>query len=76
MVANYLFRDRDGQTPLPPELRRGLIPKHIVTIGELDEHEEQNIAEGMVWLKRQNGGDYESLTAFMFSITHGVDITD
>ncbi len=55
MVANYLFKDRDGQTPLPPELREGLMPLHILTVGELDEYEEFNIAEGMVWLERQEG---------------------
>jgi Fic-DOC domain mobile mystery protein B len=57
MVANYLFKDRDGQTPLPRELRRGLLLSHIMTIGELDEYEESNIAEGMIWLDRQRGDD-------------------
>lgn len=41
------------QTPLPPELQKGLKPKHIQTMGELDEYEEQNIAEGLVWLSKQ-----------------------
>lgn len=55
MVKNFLFKDRDGQTPLSPELQKGLKPKQIQTIGELDEYEEQNIAEGLAWLKNYNG---------------------
>lgn len=50
MVRNFLFKDRDGQTPLTPELQKGLRPKHIQTMGELDEYEENNIAEGLAWL--------------------------
>jgi len=44
VVKNFLFKDRDGHTPLPPELQKSLKPTHIQTIGELDEYEEQNIA--------------------------------
>lgn len=60
MVSHFLFKDRDGQTPLPPELQKGLKPKHIQTMGELDEYEEQNIAEGISWLKSQldDGASY------------------
>lgn len=53
-MSNFLFKDRDGQTPLPPELQKGLKPKRIQTVGELDEYEEQNIAEGLMWLANQN----------------------
>ena len=52
-MSNFFFKDRDGQTPLPVELQKGLRIKHIQTMGELDEYEEQNIAEGMVWLEEQ-----------------------
>ncbi len=52
MVNHFLFKNRDGQTPLPIELRKGLKLKHIQTIGELDEFEEANIAQGLVWLAR------------------------
>ena len=55
MVKNFLFRDRDGQTSLPVELQKGLKPTHIQTIGELDEYEEQNIVEGLSWLKNYDG---------------------
>lgn len=52
-MSDFLFKDRDGQTPLPPELQKGLKIKTIQTIGELDEYEEDNIAKGLSWLARQ-----------------------
>ena len=52
-MTKYLFKDRDAQTPLPPELREGLKIKHITNIGELDEYEEDNIFKGLVWLEKQ-----------------------
>ena len=36
----------EGQTELPDEVREGLIPTYIATIGDLYEAEEQNIADG------------------------------
>lgn len=53
MVNHFLFKDRDGQTPLPPELFKGLKIKTIQTMGELDDYEERNIAMGLVWLSKQ-----------------------
>ena len=53
-MNNFLFKDRDGQTPLPKELQKGLIPKNVQTMGELDAYEEQNIAEGLIWIKDTN----------------------
>lgn len=53
-MSNFLFKDRDGQTPLPPELRKGLKLKHIQSMGELDEYEEENIAECILWLGKQS----------------------
>jgi Fic-DOC domain mobile mystery protein B len=58
-VKDFLFKDRGGQTPLPPELQKGLISKNVQTIGELDEYEEQNIAEGMVWLEDSNANSLD-----------------
>ncbi len=52
-MSDFLFKDRDGQTPLPPELQKGLRIKTIQTVGELDEYEEDNIAKGLSWLARQ-----------------------
>ena len=58
MVRNFYFKDRDGQTPLPEDLQNGLIPQHIQTIGELDEYEEANIAEGLIWLDGHNHSEF------------------
>ena len=52
-MRGFLFKDRDGQTPLPSELRKGLKPKNIQTIGDLDEYEESNISDGLRWLMKQ-----------------------
>ena len=52
-MSNFLFKDRDGQTPLPIKLQKGLKIKTIQTIGELDEYEEDNIAKGLSWLAKQ-----------------------
>ncbi len=51
MVNNFLFKVRDGQTPLPNEFQKGLIPKNIQTMAELDEYEEHNMAKGIIWLE-------------------------
>lgn len=56
-MKNFYFKDRDGQTPLPPDLR-GLIPKHIQTVGELDEYEEANISKGLSWLETQSKKEF------------------
>ena len=52
-MSDFLFKDRDGQTPLPPELQKGLKIKTIQTVGELDEYEEDNITKGLSWLAKQ-----------------------
>jgi fido (protein-threonine AMPylation protein) len=59
-VSNFFFKVRDGNTPLPPELQRGLRIKTIQSMGELDEHEEANIARGLAWLqhRRDDPTDY------------------
>jgi Fic-DOC domain mobile mystery protein B len=40
----------EGQTPLSEEEKEGLLINTITTHGELDEHEQLNIEEAMVWL--------------------------
>lgn len=52
-MSHFLFKDRDGQTPLPYELQKGLKIKTLQTVGELDEYEEDNIAKGLSWLAKQ-----------------------
>lgn len=57
MVSRFLFKDRDGRTPLPEEWIKDLVPKqkHIRLGAELDEAEEENITEGLVWLDDYSG---------------------
>ncbi len=54
-MNRFLFKDRDGRTPLPEEFKKDLMPDytHIQLGGELDEAEEDNIVDGMVWLDAQ-----------------------
>ena len=42
----------EGATPLDPDEAEGLIPRHIVTRGELNEAEEANILWGFSWAVR------------------------
>lgn len=55
MVDRFLFKDRDGRTPLPEEFKKDLMPDyaHIQLGGELDSAEEDNIVDGLVWLEDQ-----------------------
>ena len=50
MVNRFLFKDRIGTTPLPEEFKKDLIPKNVLIGGDLDELEEENIIDGLVWL--------------------------
>jgi Fic-DOC domain mobile mystery protein B len=47
----------DGATPLDPDEMEGLRFSHVSTRGELDQLEQANIVDGMVWLKKQKGSD-------------------
>lgn len=47
----------EGATPLNPEELDGLKHKHITTRGELDELEQVNIEQGLLWLARQRRKD-------------------
>ncbi|WP_183017203.1 hypothetical protein [Achromobacter sp. UMC46] len=44
--------EQDGQTPLDPDERAGLIPEHLNTKGELNDWEQENILRAVRWLKR------------------------
>ena len=46
-----------GATPLDPEEREGLKHRHIRTRGELDELEQENIGQGLMWLARARNVD-------------------
>jgi Fic-DOC domain mobile mystery protein B len=47
----------DGATPLDPDEMEGLRFSHVSTRGELDQLEQANIVDGMVWLRRQKKPD-------------------
>ncbi len=57
-MTSYIFKDRDGATPIDPDQLEGIRFSHVTTMGELDELEDQNIQDGMRWLSRQKTCDY------------------
>lgn len=48
-----LFDHPDGATPLDLDEMEGLKFKHVTTHGELDQLEQANIQDGLLWLKRR-----------------------
>ncbi|WP_035267197.1 mobile mystery protein B [Ahrensia sp. 13_GOM-1096m] len=52
-----MFEEPDGATPLGPDEIHGLKFKHITTRGELDELEQANIQQGLLWLSGRRRGD-------------------
>jgi Fic-DOC domain mobile mystery protein B len=44
--------EQDGQTPLDPDEKSGLIPGHLATQGDLNDWEQENILRAVRWLKR------------------------
>ena len=44
--------EQDGQTPLDPDEKAGLIPGHIETKGALNDWEQENILQTAKWLRR------------------------
>ena len=63
---NIYFKDRDGSTPLDPNLK-GLKNKLITTMGELDILEETNIALGLLWLENYSQKEFYS-TKFLLEL--------
>jgi Fic-DOC domain mobile mystery protein B len=47
----------EGQTPLDPDELEGLKHLHVTTRGELDQLEQANIEDGLIWLGRQRNPD-------------------
>lgn len=52
-----MFEEPEGATPLGPDEFLGLKHKHITTRGELDELEQANIQEGLLWIGARKRGD-------------------
>jgi Fic-DOC domain mobile mystery protein B len=67
--------EEDGQTPLDPDEKAGLIPEHLVTKADLNDWEQENILRAVRWLKRARSPDVLSegfcrtLHAKMFDLT-------
>ena len=49
--------EQDGQTPLDPDEKAGLIPDHLTTKNDLNEWEQENLLLAVRWLKRQRKPD-------------------
>lgn len=49
--------EQDGQTPLDPDEKAGLIPGHIETKGALNDWEQENILLATKWLRRAKIAD-------------------
>lgn len=47
----------DGATPLDPDEREGLKFPHIQSRGELDQMEQVNIQDGLLWLAKQKNSN-------------------
>ena len=54
-MNNYLFKNRDGNTPLDQNQIDGLLFSHVTTMGELDQLEDENIQKGLAWLNHYKG---------------------
>jgi Fic-DOC domain mobile mystery protein B len=52
-----MFEEPDGATPLGPDEIQGLKFRHIQTRGELDELEQANIQQALLWLSVRKRGD-------------------
>lgn len=55
MAVNIV--EADGQTPLDPDEKAGLIPQHLTTMAELNDWEQENILAAVRWLKKSRPPD-------------------
>ena len=60
----------DGQTPLDEAEREGLLIRIITTREELDEHEQNNIQQAMLWLLSKKAAVNEILTEDFIRLLH------
>jgi Fic-DOC domain mobile mystery protein B len=54
-MNRFYFNDRKGNTVLSAKELKGLKLTHITTLTELDEAEQMNINEGLLWLSKYTG---------------------
>ena len=63
-MNEIFFNDRDGNTVLSGNELKGLRLSHITRMKELDEAEQININQGLLWLAQQKKGSYLSESFF------------
>ena len=53
-MSKFKISYSSGATPIDPDELNDLIPDYISTMGELNQLEQSNIADGFVWAGKQN----------------------
>lgn len=66
-MTKFVIEYPPGATPLTPDERDGLIPDFISTHGELNELEQRNIQDCILWLRRRQSFDLLTLS-FAFEL--------
>lgn len=61
-MSNFEISYASGATPIDPNELKDLIPDYISTMGELNQLEQSNIADGFVWAGRQDLNDLLSVS--------------
>lgn len=61
-MAKFTLSYLSGATPINPDEIKDLIPDYISTMGELNQLEQSNIADGFVWAGKQNLDDLLSVS--------------
>jgi hypothetical protein len=57
--------EQDGQTPLDPDEKAGLIPEYLATTGDLNDWEQENILRAVRWLKRAKAPHGEAAAVWL-----------
>ena len=58
---SLFFQNRDGQTPIDPDIVHELKLNHIQNMTELYEQERENIALAILWLDSSKGNIYDNM---------------
>lgn len=66
-MSKFTVTYPSGATPIDPDELKDLIPDYISTMGELNQVEQSNIADGFVWAEKQIQGDILTGT-FIFKL--------
>jgi Fic-DOC domain mobile mystery protein B len=66
-MSKFKISYASGATPIDPDELKDLIPDYISTMGELNQLEQSNIANGFLWAGKQDLDDLLSVT-FVFKL--------